>query len=163
MTNIPSQKLNNWEIMINPNNDIRLYENEELWMCNHNVDISEHQEIANKCEGKILIGGLGLGVILKQLQKKDDIIKVIVIDNSPEVIKMVWKYLELDNRFKIIQDNIKHYIKTTTKTFDYIYIDTFLDMNKKIYKKKVLPLKKLAEKMAPKDNIFFWRENKFKD
>lgn len=89
------------------------------WMTN---DRQDQQLAIDNCEGKILIGGLGLGVVVEALNEKDNITKMVVVEKSPEVIKLVWKYLKV-NKARIIQADIFDYLKTTNERFDCVYLD----------------------------------------
>ena len=89
------------------------------WM----IDDEEDQRLAiDNCVGKVLIGGLGLGVVVEALNEKDSITGMVVVEKSPEVIKLVWKYLKTD-KARIIQADVFDYIETTDERFDYVYFD----------------------------------------
>lgn len=76
------------------------------------------QELASLAmPGNVLVAGLGLGLILHHLVKRDDINKIVVVEIDPEVISFISPYIPKDNRINIINanfftfciDNKEHY------------------------------------------------------
>ena len=71
-------------------------------MSNTPAEIRDHVYFIHKATGHILINGLGLGVALAAILKKDDVKKVTIIENSEDVIKMVAPTYLKDSRVEII-------------------------------------------------------------
>lgn len=64
------------------------------------------QELASLAmPGSVLVAGLGLGLILHHLVKRDDIDKIVVIEIDPEVISFISPYIPKDSRINIINAN----------------------------------------------------------
>ena len=73
---------------------------------------------------KVLLLGLGGGTLIKQLQRLDFDVDVVEIDKRiGEVCKT---YFGIDPNQEIIIDDARHYIRTSSKTYDIIIYDTFL-------------------------------------
>lgn len=53
--------------------------------------------------GRVLVLGLGLGLVLRPLAKNSNVESVVVCERQPEVIEMVWEQLNLDGRFELRQ------------------------------------------------------------
>ncbi|MBD3260464.1 MAG: hypothetical protein GF334_02085 [Candidatus Altiarchaeales archaeon] len=58
-------------------------------MSNTPLEIQDHLEFMEKAHGRVLINGLGLGMALKAILEKDDLVSATVIEISSEVIKLV--------------------------------------------------------------------------
>ena len=58
-------------------------------MSNISAEIYDHAEICRKSHGRVLICGLGLGMILHQLCSNDHISEIVVVEKEPEIIDMI--------------------------------------------------------------------------
>ncbi len=90
------------------------------------MEIRTNMDFLYQAHGNILIGGLGLGIILKILEKIDNIKSVTVIEKNQEVIDLVLDQLNLPDNFKIIQSDIFEY--EPTEKFDSIYFDIWTNI-----------------------------------
>jgi hypothetical protein len=57
-------------------------------------EIRDHFEVCWRAKGRVLIHGLGVGVVLQACARKPEVEHVLVIDNSPDVIKLVAPHYE---------------------------------------------------------------------
>lgn len=90
-------------------------------MSNTPAEIEDHRIFINKAFGKVLIGGLGLGMVLKCLLEKDIITKVTVVEKSADVIKLVAPTYICDPRVEIIHADIFEY--KPTERYDCAWFD----------------------------------------
>lgn len=154
---IPENKIGNFEIKYK-NGICYLKEGPRFfWMWDAKEDKLSQQFAIDACRGKVLVGGLGLGYIVEELEKKGDVTEIIVVERASEVIELVWKYLNVD-KARIIQADIFDYLKETEDSFDYIYLDVWSKLTKAVYETTVLPLRKLAERIVTKDKVLCWQE-----
>jgi len=79
----------------------RLRRNGTVIMSNTPAEISDFIQFYYKAKGNVLINGLGLGVCLKAILKKESIESVTVIEKSEEVIKLIAPHIK-DERVTII-------------------------------------------------------------
>jgi hypothetical protein len=131
------------------------------WMSNTPTEqMTQHNEL-KKCKGKVLVAGLGLGYFVKKLQEKENVTKVKVIELSKDVIKLVWKHLELDKRFSVIETDIKKYLQTTKEKYDWVYLDIWRGTGEAEFIETVLPLKRLVQQSVCKNvnHILSWQED----
>lgn len=120
---------------------------------------NKSQEFAvEKCEGRILIGGLGTGWIVSQLAKKDSVTEITVIEKAKEVKDLVWPYINTDKCDIIITD-IFEYLELCRADFDWIYLDIWGNPNKELYRNVVLPLRELAERIVKSERVLCWQED----
>lgn len=138
---------------------LHLYEDDFEWMQLCKGELARHQEAIDTCSGDVLVGGLGLGYIAEQLNNKLEVTSVTVVEIAPEVIELVWSYIDHD-KSEIIHDDIFHYLQTTDKKFDYMCFDVHRDTSYKQYIKIVKPLRELAEQFVLSNCIFQWQEDK---
>ena len=67
------------------------------------------QRLAEACEGKVLIGGLGLGLILHHFINNKKVTSIDVVEINKDVINLIKPLLPQDNRVKILNDDIFNY------------------------------------------------------
>ncbi|GAI06714.1 unnamed protein product, partial [marine sediment metagenome] len=109
--------------------------------------------------GKILVGGLGLGLFATMAAKKKEVTKVIVVEINKDVIKLC---KPKDKKIKVIQCDIWKFIKESNEKFDYAYIDIHYGTSCMEYMRTVLPMKKLFKEKHSNTPIDFWGEEEMK-
>jgi hypothetical protein len=78
------------------------------------------QDLARQCKGKVLIGGLGLGLILHALQDNKDVTEIHVIENNFDVIKLMVDKLPRDKpKWQIIPADVYWYLDHRAKCQKY--------------------------------------------
>jgi len=87
----------------------------------------EEEKLANvkvieKARGDVLIAGLGIGLIVLPIMKKENVTSVDIIEKYQEVIDLIKPQLPLNNKVTIIHQDIMDFIPA--KKYDLIYMDT---------------------------------------
>ena len=54
------------------------------------AEIRDHLEIIRKAHGRVLLNGLGLGVVLKAILNKPEVTHVDVVEINQDIINLVW-------------------------------------------------------------------------
>jgi len=113
-------------------------------------------EAYKAARGRVLIGGLGLGMFTAMAAKKSEVTEIIVIEIEEDIIDLI----EFEHpKVKIICDDIWRFLRTTADTkFDFIYIDIHYSTGCKEYINTVLPMRKILEKRFPNIPAMFWGE-----
>jgi spermidine synthase len=121
-TIIPEAESGDWHIQhqeVRGETYTKLYKGDTLIMIDHPAEKITH-EIAKTFYGKVLIGGLGLGYVASILP--DEVTHVDIVDNSQDVIDLVWKHLDLDDRYKLHKDDIFNW---KPDEYDFVYLDVW--------------------------------------
>ena len=103
-----------------------LKRNGNLIMSNTPDEIGDHIEFIHKAKGNVLINGLGLGVALKAILEKtgeEKVKKVIVVENSKDVIKLVAPTYKDDKRITIVNEDAFKYVPPKGIKFDAVWHD----------------------------------------
>lgn len=79
-----------------------LYRDREVIMSNTPDEIRDFMYFIHKARGRVLVNGLGLGVVLKALIEKPEVDFVTVIELSEDVIKLVGPTFENHPKVEII-------------------------------------------------------------
>lgn len=128
-----------------------------LWMTDSPQEQALHEDVIAKCEGNVLIGGLGLGYIAKMLANKPSVEFVTVIEKEQDVIDLVWKHLKIENGV-VIHADLFDYLAKTKEKFDWAYYDIWTPTGEDILYTHVRPLKTLSRKKVPFNHILCWAE-----
>lgn len=108
-----------------------LYCNGKLIMSNTPAEVNDHYKFIQNAKGKVLIGGLGLGMVLKCLLEKKDVTKVVVVEQSADVIKLVASSYTNDPRVEIVHESIFEY--KPNEKFDCAWFDIWDDISGEEY------------------------------
>ncbi len=92
-------------------------------MSDEPYEVAAALPFVDKAYGSVLMLGLGLGVVLNMLENKTEVIKITVVENSPDVIKLVGGYWKsrLGNKLQIIEYDACTW--EPTEKFDCIFHD----------------------------------------
>jgi len=91
-------------------------------MTNANYEKIGCVELIEKAKGSVLIGGLGIGLIVLPLMNKLEVEFIDIVELHKEVIDLVAPQLQLNEKVKIINDNI--FTFEPIHKYDTIFIDT---------------------------------------
>jgi hypothetical protein len=111
-------------------------------------------------KGKVLIGGLGLGWAVMQLEKNPDVTEITVVELSQDVIDLVWKYLPV-KKSKIVCADLYKYLRSAKKQsrkWDFAFYDIWSPTGQRILTESVIPLRKLSYGRIKQENIECWQE-----
>lgn len=109
-----------------------------------------------EAKGKVLVGGLGLGMYATMIANKEEVNEVVVVEIDKDIIKLC---KPTNKKIVVINENIYKFAKYNKEKFDYIYIDIHYSTGVMIYKSTVIPLKKIFGNKTP---ISFWGEEEMK-
>jgi Fe-S-cluster containining protein len=118
-------------------------------------------EAAKRCRGKVLCGGLGMGVFPQYALSLPQVKSVHIVDMNEDVIsilKNTWRNHPWPgvSDCSITFSKIENFLKTTNEKFDTVYIDTW-DALTEEYLPHINYLKKISKRvLKPGGEILFW-------
>lgn len=86
-------------------------------------EIRDHSYFVRRAQGRVLIAGLGLGVVLKALLAKPEVSSVDVVEQSEDVVKLVWPTYQADQRARLIQADILEWQPEKGQKWDHAWWD----------------------------------------
>ena len=92
-------------------------------MSNTPDEINDQRYFVHKAKGNVLINGLGLGITLKLVLEKPEVINVTVIEKSEDVIKLVAPTYQKDPRLVILNADAFEYKPPKGAHYDAVYHD----------------------------------------
>lgn len=79
--------------------------NQKVWMTSDCTYTFSLESFAERSSGRVLVAGLGLGIVVHQLVKNPAVTEIIVVDREQDVIDLVGPLLPKDARIKIVHED----------------------------------------------------------
>jgi len=124
------------------------------WMTDLPVEQRQMEECLKGVNGRVLVGGLGLGLAASILAKKRTIKEVLVVELSQEVMELVWPHTNKGrwdkrrNRWTsecIVKDLLAFLLEFDEEPFDYAFYDIWQSDSETTFFDVVLPLLQLSK------------------
>ena len=118
-------------------------------------------EAAKRCQGKVLCGGLGMGIFPQYALSLPRVESVHIVDIDKDVISLIEKTWSKSpwprsSDCTITHSKIEDYLKKTREKFDTVYIDTW-DALTEEYLPHINYLLKLSKRvLKPGGEVLFW-------
>lgn len=126
-----------------------------LWMTDLPEELNQIGELmytVRPC-GRVLVGGLGLGILAHAVSQCAD--EVVVIERDSDVISLCSR-----RGYTVIEADIGEYLRTSTERFDFYLLDTWQGTNEGTWWSKVLPLRRaIRQKWGRKPVVHCWAED----
>ena len=125
-------------------------EKHECVMSDTQMEQHTNLEFVREAHGKVLIGGLGIGMVLLAIQDKPAVTDITVVEKYQEVIDLVKPQLPLNSKVKVVCADIFDY--EPTEKYNTIYLDIWNNAGRReIYEKEQRPLRMRYRKyLVPK-------------
>lgn len=117
---------------------VRLLHNGSVVMSDTDMEKRTNANFVRNAHGKVLIGGLGIGLILLAIQDKPEVEKIVVVEKHKEVIDLVKDQLPLNGKVEVVNADVWEY--TPTEKFNTIYMDIWNYINTDVYRDSMKPL-----------------------
>lgn len=117
---------------------VRLLHRGEVVMSDTDMEKRTNANFVGNAHGKVLIGGLGIGLILLAIQDKPEVEKIVVVEKHHEVIDLIKDQLPLNNKVEIVNADVWEY--ESTEKFNTIYMDIWNYINTDVYQESMKPL-----------------------
>jgi hypothetical protein len=102
----------------------------KVWMSTHVAERTTQAEFVAAAHGRVLVAGLGLGLVLGPLLDKPEVTEIVVVDVNPAVPALMAPYLEgleAGRRLRLVRADINRW--RCRSVFDVIYFDIWPDIS----------------------------------
>lgn len=106
----------------------RLTRGSTIVMSNTPMELRTNAEFIRRATGRVLINGLGLGIVLTAILQKPDVHSITVIETAQEVIDLVAPTFCDDLRVTIIHADAFEYRPPTGARYDVVWHDIWDDI-----------------------------------
>lgn len=112
------------------------------WMVDDPPQLRAMQLYAKSATGRVLVAGLGLGLVALELHQNPYVDEIWVVERNPDVIALVERHLPVE--ITVVEDDFLNYVKTHESHWDTIIVDLWVSVSAKekvkLYYTEVLPL-----------------------
>lgn len=133
----------------------------QTWMVDDPPHWWSMQDYARNSRGKVLVAGLGLGLVIHELLKNVDVDSITVIERNKDVIDLISQLLPKPENvdLEIINEDFYTFINRTKRQFDRIIIDLWTtgcrEETMKILYDEVEPLSYYIAELFPDASVVF--------
>lgn len=119
------------------------------------------QDYARNSIGRVLVAGLGLGLVTHELLNNIDIDSITVIEKNRDVIDLIYPLLPKAEgvKFKIINKDFYDFVHESEEDFDRIIVDIWtsgsFEETKRILREEVLPFSHYLRIKYPDASMVF--------
>lgn len=103
-----------------------LYRGRSVIMSDTPDEIHDHLRFIWRARGRVLIAGLGLGMVLQAVARKPDVAHITVIEQSEDVIKLVydhWRAKSWGRKFEVVHADVMRWQPPRTARWDSAWFD----------------------------------------
>jgi spermidine synthase len=129
-----------------------------LMMSDTQMEQRTNREVVHKARGRVLISGLGIGMILVPILAKPEVTSVTVLELSQDVIDLVLPHVA-DPRLEVIQADVFGYKPPKGAKYDVIYHDIWPELSTDTLKEMTKLHRKYAHCLAPGGWQDSWRKS----
>jgi hypothetical protein len=100
-------------------------------MSNTPMEVRTHRGAVYAARGRVLIAGLGMGMVLEAILEKPDVRSVVVVEIDPDVIALVGPHFDqhlATGRLQIVQADIFTWKPDSEDSFNFWWFDIWTDI-----------------------------------
>jgi hypothetical protein len=138
----------------------RYGEQKRLWMSTQPAEVYSHTQILKRFHGRVLVGGLGLGVAVSILEKDPWVTDIVVIEKSRQVKDLVWPHLKTKKSRIVVADLfswLKRHSDAQDERFDQMFLDTWIGTGEYVLWHQVVPLRRMAQRICNPMDVHCWK------
>jgi hypothetical protein len=132
-----------------------LYEEDVgTWMTDEPRELRQMDEAVALCHprGHVLVGGLGLGILARRVQRPG-VKSVTVVEKNPDVIRLCGDGLH------VIEEDIHKFLWRGLADYDTYMLDTWQGTNEGTWWQTVMPLRRAIANRYGRRRVWCWAEN----
>jgi hypothetical protein len=125
------------------------------WMSNSFQELSQADVSIRAAKGKVLIGGLGLGVIAQLIAEKSNVSEITVVEKEKDLIDLIKPFL--NPRINIIHADLFDYVKEIKRQqYNFAFLDIWQSTGEWSWQTMVVPLRRAIGTKITK--VLCWQE-----
>lgn len=137
----------------------RLVEDGAVWMTDLPEELNQIGELVEtlRPRGRVLVGGLGLGVLAKAVANRSTVEQVTVIELSEDVINLC---TPKHAPYTVVQADIATYLAEHEEPFDFYLLDTWAGTGELTWWSEVMPLRRIIrQRFGARPVVHCWAED----
>ena len=127
-----------------------------MWVSDHPAEVYSISRALEGFGGRVLVGGLGIGLAVAILESNTLVREIVVVERSPAVKALVWPHLKTKRSRIVVQDLFK-YLRTHRGHFDWAFYDIWIDESERTFANTVMPLYRLSSGLVTPGHVRCWK------
>lgn len=131
---------------------------ERVWMSDEPQEVRQTYEWAHRARprGRVLIGGLGLGLVAHVVAQLPGVTEVLVVERSEDVVKLVAG----KSGFEVVVAEINAFVASCRAwPWDFCYLDTWQGTSEATWWSEVFPLRRTIANRFGRRRVACWAED----
>lgn len=128
-----------------------------VWMSDCPEELCDIAEALHTFDprGRVLVGGLGLGVLAKSLAMRGAVESVHVVERSPDVIRLC-----ASPGYTVTCSDLYEYLRTVDRPFDCWMLDTWQGTGEGDWWEYVMPARRIIANRFGRQRVWCWAEDR---
>lgn len=93
------------------------------------MEVNTHREAYRRATGRVLINGLGLGMVLEAILHKPEVTAVRVVEIDADILALVGPHFTRDSRVELVHADAMTYRPAKGERFDFVWHDIWDDIS----------------------------------
>lgn len=128
------------------------------WMTSMPQEIEQMSRQLLRAHGRVLVGGLGLGLANCYLEANPRVKEIVCIEKDQTIIDLIKPHVPR-NKTGIYNRDLYVYLRQECSShFDFAFYDIWCPTGECILTQHVMPLRRLSRNIVAQDNIECWNE-----
>lgn len=150
---------------------------QHMWMTDLPEELNQIGELLHRVQpqGRVLVGGLGLGILAKTVAALRGVSEVVVVEKSKDIIRLCYDPLAgtgdalprnvrqdipSERPYRVVHSAIHRYLLNTRTPFDFYLLDTWGGSNEGTWWTEVMPLRRaIRNRFGTTPTIHCWAED----
>jgi predicted membrane-bound spermidine synthase len=145
------------EALVTPGRYVMLKVNGGLVMSDTQMEKRTNLDFVEAARGKVLVAGLGIGLILHAIRRKEEVTEITVVEKNPDVLLLVGH--SLPPRIRTFIGDIFTWRPERGVRYDTIYFDIWSSIREDNLKEIGRLKKKFRRYLAPGGWMGAWKES----
>jgi hypothetical protein len=131
-----------------------------VWMTDHPNELWQMAEVADKVDGRVLVGGLGLGVVSHLMAQRRKVNEVTTVELDQRIIDLVRPHVHLRVQLGLVQSDLFDFINSVQPgQFDSAFLDIWQPTGERCWTEYVVPLRRALRGKIPQSSVHCWAED----
>lgn len=134
-----------------------VHEDHGCWMTDNPEELNQIAEMLHDVNptGRVLVGGLGLGILASTLAEREGVESVTVVEIDPDVATLCAR-----PGYELVVQDLREFLENTPSKFDCYVLDTWQATNEGTWWSTVMPLRRLIRRRwGNRPTVHCWAED----
>lgn len=130
------------------------------WMTDFPIEQLQCRDSLKRMRGRVLVGGLGLGLAANWLARRKSVSEIVVVEISKDVVNLVAPHI-IDPRgvVKVVRSDLRQYLRSKPGRFSWAFYDIWQSDGETTLFDTVCPLREASVGVVNDWKVVCWNED----